>query len=70
MAWFLTPGEERWDNTVRGTHVSVEEKESLLRVSRKPVYFIWHAASVTVCVLFFLNSGRARLFLASARNSP
>lgn len=51
-------GRERWDDTVRGTHVSVEEEESLLRFTQKQVYFVGDIAAVTISHL----GGRARLF--------
>lgn len=39
------PGQRSWDSTVRGTHVSVEQKESLLRFARIQVYFVSLAAA-------------------------
>lgn len=42
------PGQTSWDSTVRGTHVSVEQKESLLRFARIQVYFVSLAAAATI----------------------
>lgn len=59
MAWFFVQKERR-DKTVGGAHVSVEEKESLLRFTRIQVYFLrlllWTLSSDTEPARFGVGS--------------
>lgn len=47
MAWFAAR-ERAAGRTVRGTHVSGEEEESLLRFGQIQVYLVWHIATVSL----------------------